>query len=71
MNVIGTWATNTEIVEIATLLQTTTYVFTKYATGQKWLRYEPLLVFRNIQLFSEYIYLTNLNDHFERVIECV
>lgn len=70
MNASGTWATDTEIVATATLLQTSVYVFSTYVSTRKWLRYDPLFTVDNVKSFEEGIYLTNLNEHFNRVIAC-
>ena len=48
MNANGTWATDTEIVATATLLQTTMYIYTAYAEGIKWLRFEPLFIVKDV-----------------------
>jgi hypothetical protein len=68
MNVNGTWATDTEIVATATWLQTTIYVYTAYASGNKWLKHEPLFSVEGIIVFDQCVYMTNLHDHFKRVI---
>ena len=66
----GTWATDTEIVATATLLQTSIYIYSKYGSESKWLRYQPLFPLDNCKKYEENIYLLNTNDHFKRVMEC-
>ena len=65
----GVWATDVEIVAIATLLQTTVFVFTDYNGTRRWLPYKPLF-HQDVQRFDECIYLANVCAHFERVIAC-
>jgi len=70
MHINGIWATDAEIVATATWLQTTIYVYTAYASGNKWLKYEPLFSVEGITVFDQCVYVTNLHDHFNRVLAC-
>ncbi|XP_065316290.1 uncharacterized protein LOC135925052 isoform X2 [Gordionus sp. m RMFG-2023] len=66
-NVIGNgvWATEVEILSMATLLQTNILIYTQY----KWAYYSPMKFFNNIKIFKENIYLCNENNnHFVRII---
>jgi hypothetical protein len=64
----GIWATDVEITATATLLQTSIYVYSDVTDKRKWYRYKPLLPDDNT-CNSMNIYLTNLNQHFERVVD--
>ena len=63
----GVWATDVEIVAIATLLQ---FVFTYYSGPRRWLPYKPLVHLQDVQRFDQCVYLANVCAHVERVIAC-
>jgi len=67
MNEAGTWATDVEIVAAATLLQTAIYVYSDVNNPRKWYKHKPLLQGVGSQC-SENMYITNLRNHFERVV---
>ena len=65
----GTWATDVEILAMATLLQTTIFVYTQLQNHKKWLPYQPLFHISSVQkLEGQSIYLSNLCAHFERIV---
>ena len=70
MNASVTWATDIEIVATATLLQTSIYVCTTTSSTTEWQKHDPLFKVDGIEIFEKNIYLTNLNQHFKRVISC-
>ena len=63
----GTWATDVEIVATATLLQTTIYVYSEVNNPRKWYKHQPLFQCAGSQC-SENMYITNIQNHFERVV---
>lgn len=66
----GTWATDVEIVAMATMLQTTIFVYTEVNETKKWLPYKPLCEVRGVHNYKQCVYLSNLASHFERVLAC-
>ena len=64
----GTWATDVEIVATATLLQTTIYVFSDVNCQRRWYKYKALLS-KEDGCYNQNIYITNVNQHFERVVD--
>jgi len=63
----GIWATDVEIVASATLLQTSIYVYSDVSGEARWFRYKPLVT-KDKGSCNENIYITNLHQHFERVV---
>ena len=63
---LGTWATEIEIIATACLLQTSIYVYGQCGKGNKWQKHSPDQV-RDDPHQDECIYITNLNNHFETV----
>lgn len=71
MDEIGTWGTEIEIFAMATILNTAIYVYSKFGSCKKWLKYEPLT--NNLKDYSgcnEVIMLMNLSHHFEPATTC-
>ena len=66
MQVLGTWATEIEIIATACLLQMSIYVYGQCGKGNKWQKHSPDQV-RDDPHQDECIYITNLNNHFETV----
>ena len=64
----GSWATDNEVVATATLLQTPVYVYTSVTGVLRWLKHSPLFLIDNVFSCGECIYLINLHDHFQRVV---
>jgi len=67
MNKEETWATDVEIVATATLLKTTIYVYSDVNSPSKWYKHQPLFQCVGSQC-SENMYITNVQNHFERVV---
>lgn len=61
----GIWGTDTELMAAAIFLNTFICIFTLSGAAQKWLNYMP----RGQEESIEKNYLTNLHNHFDRVLE--
>jgi hypothetical protein len=69
MNNDGIWATDVEIVATATLLQTAIFVYSDVSGDSRWLLYKPLVsTSKYARNQNMYMYITNLHQHFERVV---
>jgi hypothetical protein len=66
MNNGGIWASDVEIFATATLLQTPIYVYSDVNNDLKWYRFKPLS--KDDACSNQNIYITNLHQHFERVL---
>ena len=62
---LGVWGTEVEIFALATILNTTVFVFSKCGETTKWLPYEPLKKDVVSAHDHECILLNNLHEHFE------
>ena len=62
---LGVWGTEVEIFALATILNTTVFVFSKCGETTKWLPYEPLKKDVGSAHDHECILLNNLHEHFE------
>ena len=51
----GTWATDVEMLAMATLLQTTIFVYTQLQNHKKWLPYQPLFHISSVQKFEGHL----------------
>ena len=67
MNSDGVWATDVEIFATATLLQTPIYVYSDVNSDLRWYRFKPLIS-EDDACCNQNIYITNLHQHFERVL---
>jgi hypothetical protein len=66
MCVDGIWATDTEIIATATMLETNIVIFTKVGSCWKWLPYSPVdgATSHNCQ-----VYLVNKGHHYDLVLD--
>ncbi|XP_071092712.1 uncharacterized protein [Haliotis cracherodii] len=62
----GVWATDAEIMATASLLQTDIVVYTHYGKELKWLCYPASFTLEKLSIGA--VYLTNLHEHFDVVI---
>lgn len=69
MNANAVWATGAEIVAAASLLNTPIVIHTEDQAGvRRWLSYEPLRVAPPYTYHRCQVYLTNYQEHFNRVL---
>ena len=66
MQLLGTWATEIEIIASALLLQTTIHVYGPCGKSNKWQKHAFESEEANIH-YNECIYITNISNHFETV----
>ena len=67
MQLLGTWATEIEIIASTLLLQTTIYVYGPCGKSNKWQKHAFESEEEASIHYNECIYITNISNHFETV----